>query len=151
VITKSDAATQRVALNQAQSSFTDSRINELLLPDNVLEKTTTGTKSLDILDKQGRPDRLRLPLYDVLLEDAEAVWALLIGYLLHESIGASQAALFIVIAMVYVTLARGRLLGSSVRVHERQYPRGRVAIAGYAGAATLRRATERRRCHRGFD
>lgn len=49
--------------------------------------------------------------------------ALLIGYLLHESIGASQVALFIVIAMVYVTLARGRLLGSSVRVHERQYPR----------------------------
>ncbi|MGB8964403.1 MAG: RDD family protein [Candidatus Cybelea sp.] len=49
--------------------------------------------------------------------------ALLIGYLLHESIGASQVALFIVIAMVYVTLARGRLLGSSVRVHQTQYPR----------------------------
>ena len=49
--------------------------------------------------------------------------ALAIGYLLHESIGASQAALFIVVAMVYVTLARGRLLGSSVRVHELQYPR----------------------------
>jgi Zn-dependent protease with chaperone function len=49
--------------------------------------------------------------------------ALLIGYLLHESIGASQVALFIVVAMLYVTLARGRLLGSSVRVHERQYPR----------------------------
>ncbi len=49
--------------------------------------------------------------------------ALAIGYLLHESIGASQVALFIVLAMVYVTLARGRLLGSSVRVHERQYPR----------------------------
>jgi hypothetical protein len=49
--------------------------------------------------------------------------ALLIGYVLHESIGASQVALFIVIAMVYVTLARGRLLGSSVRVHQTQYPR----------------------------
>jgi uncharacterized RDD family membrane protein YckC len=49
--------------------------------------------------------------------------ALLIGYLLHESIGASQVALFIVIAMIYVTLARGRLLGSSVRIHEAQYPR----------------------------
>jgi Zn-dependent protease with chaperone function len=49
--------------------------------------------------------------------------ALAIGYVLHESIGASQAALFIVIAMIYVTLARGRLLGSSVRVHQRQYPR----------------------------
>ncbi|HET6274594.1 MAG TPA: RDD family protein [Candidatus Cybelea sp.] len=49
--------------------------------------------------------------------------ALAIGYVLHESIGASQVALFIVIAMIYVTLARGRLLGSSVRVHQRQYPR----------------------------
>ncbi len=49
--------------------------------------------------------------------------ALAIGYLLHESIGASQAALLIVVAMVYVTLARGRLLGLSVRVHELQYPR----------------------------
>lgn len=49
--------------------------------------------------------------------------ALFIGYVLHESIGASQVALFIVIAMVYVTLARGRLLGSSVRVHDAQYPR----------------------------
>jgi hypothetical protein len=36
---------------------------------------------IDILDAQGQPDRLRLPLYDVLLGDAEAVWALLIGYL----------------------------------------------------------------------
>src|SRR5271168_1849368 len=49
--------------------------------------------------------------------------ALLIGYVLHESIGASQVALFIVVAMVYVTLARGRLLGTSVRIHEAQYPR----------------------------
>jgi hypothetical protein len=44
---------------------------------------------IDILDEQGRPDRLRLPLYDVLLEDAEAVWALLIGYL--RLLGAAYA------------------------------------------------------------
>ena len=49
--------------------------------------------------------------------------ALAIGYVLHESLGASQVALFIVLAMIYVTLARGRLLGSSVRIHQRQYPR----------------------------
>ncbi len=49
--------------------------------------------------------------------------ALAIGYVLHESIGASQVALFIVVAMLYVTLARGRLLGSSVRIHQRQYSR----------------------------
>jgi len=34
---------------------------------------------IDILDEQGQPDRLRLPLYDVLIGDAEATWALLIG------------------------------------------------------------------------
>jgi len=52
LITKGDAATQRAALNQAQISYTDSRINEVLLTDNILEKTTTNTKSLDVLDKQ---------------------------------------------------------------------------------------------------
>ena len=36
---------------------------------------------IDILDEQGQPDRLRLPLYDVLIGNAEAVWALLIGSL----------------------------------------------------------------------
>ncbi len=60
--------------------------------------------------------------------------ALLIGYVLHESIGASQVALFIVIAMVYVTLARGRLLGTSVRIHQTQYPRV-FSIAQNAAAA----------------
>jgi hypothetical protein len=52
LITKGDAATQRVALNQASTSFTDSKIGEVLLTDTVLEKTTTDTKSLDVLDKQ---------------------------------------------------------------------------------------------------
>src|SRR5438093_2883983 len=45
---------------------------------------------IDILDAQGQPDRLRLPLYDVLIGDAEAVWALLIGYL--RLLGAAYAA-----------------------------------------------------------
>jgi hypothetical protein len=52
LITKGDAATQRAALNQAQTSLTDSKINEVLLTDNILDKTTTNTKSLDVLDKQ---------------------------------------------------------------------------------------------------
>lgn len=52
LITKGDAATQRAALNQAESSYTDSKINEVMLTDSVLEKTTTATKSLDVLDKQ---------------------------------------------------------------------------------------------------
>lgn len=44
---------------------------------------------IDILDAQGQPDRLRLPLYDVLIGDAEAVWALLIGSL--RLLGAAYA------------------------------------------------------------
>ncbi|HTU71773.1 MAG TPA: RDD family protein [Candidatus Baltobacteraceae bacterium] len=46
-----------------------------------------------------------------------------IGFVIHEQIGLSEVALFIVIAMLYVTLARGRLIGSSVMIHEAQYPR----------------------------
>ena len=52
LITKGDAATQRVALNQVQTSFTDSKISEVLLTDSVLEKTTAHTKSLDVLARQ---------------------------------------------------------------------------------------------------
>jgi hypothetical protein len=52
LITKGDAATQRAALNQAENSYTDGRIGEVLLTDSVLEKTTTDTKTLDVLDKQ---------------------------------------------------------------------------------------------------
>ena len=49
--------------------------------------------------------------------------ALGIAAVLHESIGPAQVALFLVGAMLYITLARGRLIGSSVMIHERQYPR----------------------------
>jgi len=35
-----------------QSSYTDSKIGAVLLTDNILEKTTTDTKTLDVLDKQ---------------------------------------------------------------------------------------------------
>jgi hypothetical protein len=52
LITKADAATQRAALNQAQTAYTDSKINEVMLGDAILEKTTNNTKSLDVLDKQ---------------------------------------------------------------------------------------------------
>jgi len=52
LITKGDAATQIAALNQAQGAYTDSRIAEILLTDGVQDKTTTGTNSLDVLEKQ---------------------------------------------------------------------------------------------------
>jgi hypothetical protein len=52
LITKGDAATQLSTLNQAQSAYTDSKIAEVLLTDSILQKTTTGTDSLDVLEKQ---------------------------------------------------------------------------------------------------
>jgi len=52
LITKGDAATQIAAINQARDAYTDSRIAEVLLTDNVLDKTTNGTKSMDVLEKQ---------------------------------------------------------------------------------------------------
>jgi len=52
LITKGDAAQQLSALNQAQDAYTDSKIAEVLLTDNVLDKTTTGTNTLNILEKQ---------------------------------------------------------------------------------------------------
>src|SRR5262249_5614504 len=70
MITKADDASQRVALNQAQTSFTDSRINELLLTDSILEKTTAHTKSLDVLDKQAEL-RSEIAQLDIALNLAE--------------------------------------------------------------------------------
>jgi hypothetical protein len=52
LITKGDAATQLSALNQAQDAYTDSKIAEVLLTDSILQKTTTGTDSLEVLEKQ---------------------------------------------------------------------------------------------------
>jgi hypothetical protein len=45
---------------------------------------------IDVLDPEGQPDRLCLPLYDALIGDAEATWALVIGYL--RLLGAAHAA-----------------------------------------------------------
>jgi len=52
LITQGDAATQLAALNTAQGAYTDSKIAEVLLTDSVLDKTTTGTASLNVLVKQ---------------------------------------------------------------------------------------------------
>jgi Zn-dependent protease with chaperone function len=74
----------------------------------------TGPSSL-------RHPRERVALIGTLIWSIPA--ALAIGFVLHQSIGASQVALFIVIAMVYVTLKRGYFIGSSVMIHEAQSPR----------------------------
>ena len=44
---------------------------------------------IDILDDEGKPDPLRLPLHDVILGDADATFSLLIGYL--RMLGAARA------------------------------------------------------------
>lgn len=70
LITKSDATSQLAALNQAEDAYTDSRIAGVMLSDDVLNKTTIGTKSLDVLEKQAelRSDIAQL---DVTLSVAE--------------------------------------------------------------------------------
>ncbi len=52
LITKADAASQLAALNQTATSYTDSRIAEVLLTDTVLDKTTLGSTTLEALEKQ---------------------------------------------------------------------------------------------------
>lgn len=46
---------------------------------------------IDVLDRNGKADRLRLPLYDVLLDDADATVAVIIGYL--RLLGAAHATM----------------------------------------------------------
>jgi hypothetical protein len=70
LITKSDAATQLAALNQTADSYTDSRIAEVLLTDSVLDKTTIGTNSLDVLEKQSEL-RSEASQLDVTIQVAE--------------------------------------------------------------------------------
>lgn len=60
-----------------------------------------------------------------------------IGFFIHEEVGMSQVALFLVVAMVYVTLGRGRLIGTSVRVHETQYPQLFAIVKRCAAALDL--------------
>jgi len=70
LITKGDAATQLAQLSQAETAYTDSRIADVVLSDTVQDKTTMGTKSLDVLEKQAelRSDIAQL---DVTLNVAE--------------------------------------------------------------------------------
>jgi hypothetical protein len=70
LITKGDAATQLAALNSAQGAYTDSKIAEILLTDSVLDKTTTGTNSLDVLEKQAEL-RSEVAQLDVAMSVAE--------------------------------------------------------------------------------
>lgn len=70
LITKSDAATQIAALNQSRDAYTDSRIAQVLLTDSVLDKTTDGTKSLDVLEKQAEL-RFEIAQLDVTLAVSE--------------------------------------------------------------------------------
>lgn len=52
LITKGDAAVVKTQLNQQRNGLTDGKIGEVLLQDNVLQKTTVGTPRLDVLAKR---------------------------------------------------------------------------------------------------
>jgi CII-binding regulator of phage lambda lysogenization HflD len=70
LITQGDAATQLAALNQAKGTYTDSKIAEVLLTDSVLDKTTIGTSSLNVLVKQAEL-RSEVAQLDVAINVAE--------------------------------------------------------------------------------
>ncbi len=52
LITKADAAVKKEQIAQESASVLDNQINEVLLKDQILQKTTTGTQTLDVLDKR---------------------------------------------------------------------------------------------------
>lgn len=70
LITQGDAATQLAAVNQTRNAYTDSKIAEVLLTDSVLDKTTVGTGSLDVLVKQAEL-RSEVAQLDVAINVAE--------------------------------------------------------------------------------
>jgi CII-binding regulator of phage lambda lysogenization HflD len=70
LITQGDAATQLSAVNQARDAYTDSKIAEVLLTDSVLDKTTVGTGSLNVLVKQAEL-RSEVAQLDVAINVAE--------------------------------------------------------------------------------
>ena len=69
LITKADAASQLAALNQTATSYTDSRIAEVLLTDQVVDKTTLGS-TLDALEKEAEL-RSEAAQLDVAIQVAE--------------------------------------------------------------------------------
>jgi len=52
LITKADAAVKKEQIAQEAAAALDSQIQEVLLQDQILQKTTTGTQTLDGLDKR---------------------------------------------------------------------------------------------------
>jgi hypothetical protein len=52
LITKADAAVKKEQIAHESASALENQINEVLLEDQILQKTTTGTQTLDVLDKR---------------------------------------------------------------------------------------------------
>jgi hypothetical protein len=80
---------------------------------------------IDIRDDQGQPDRLRVPLWDVLLRNAEAGWVLLIGYLLLLSAAAAEVGECIVDGAAWIW-KRVELLRTSAEIPAAKFRRYRV-------------------------
>jgi hypothetical protein len=70
LITRNDATSELAALNQTEDGLTDSKIAEVLLTDEVLDKNTIGTNALDVLVKQSEL-RSEAAQLDVAIQVAE--------------------------------------------------------------------------------
>jgi hypothetical protein len=70
LITKSDAAVKKEQIAQQSAAVLDNQINEVLLKDQILQKTTTSTQALDVLDKRAELGS-QIATLDISLEVAE--------------------------------------------------------------------------------
>jgi hypothetical protein len=70
LITKADAAVKREQVAQESASAQGNEINEVLLQDQILQKTTAGTQTLDALDKQAEL-RSQIATLDISIAAAE--------------------------------------------------------------------------------
>lgn len=70
LITKADAAVKKEQIAEQSAAALDDQISETLLRDQILQKTTTGTQTLDILDKQAEL-RSQLATLDLSVAAAE--------------------------------------------------------------------------------
>ncbi len=70
LITKADAAVKKEQIAQESASALDDQINEVLLKDQILQKTTTGTQTLDVLDKRAEL-RSQIATLDISIDTAQ--------------------------------------------------------------------------------
>jgi hypothetical protein len=91
LITKTDAAMAMAALKQASNAATDGEIAEVLLRDNVLQKSNTDTKMLEILAKHAEL-KSQIESLSISIHSGEEQWRIECAEVarLHDAIAVAQ-------------------------------------------------------------